>query len=82
MRTTLTLDQDVAIMLERLRKARGQSLKSLVNDALRHGLRHLASPPKRGTPFRTTSVSLGRCRLGSIDNIAEVLAFAEGEAFR
>lgn len=31
--------------------------------------------------FRTRSVDLGRVLVGSIDNIAEVLARAEGEAY-
>ncbi len=82
MRTTLTLDKDVAALLERLRKARGASLKALVNEALREGLRQLASPPRKRAPFRTESVDLGRCRLGNVDNVAEVLAVAEGESFR
>lgn len=38
MRTTLTLDDDVAATLERLRRNRRISLKQLVNEALRHGL--------------------------------------------
>ena len=37
MRTTLTLDEDVAAILERLRKSRDTSLKDLVNEALRRG---------------------------------------------
>ena len=82
MRTTLTLDRDVAAMLERLRKTRRQSLKSLVNEALRQGLKQLASPPRRREPFRTSVVSLGGCRIGSIDNVAELLAVAEGDSFR
>ena len=41
MRTTLTLDDDVAAMLERLRKAREQSRKELVNEALRQGLKQM-----------------------------------------
>ena len=46
MRTTLALDRDVAVMLERLRRARRQGLKSLVNEARRQELRQLASPPE------------------------------------
>jgi hypothetical protein len=34
MRTTLTLDDDVAVQLERLRRARDANLKDLVNEAL------------------------------------------------
>jgi hypothetical protein len=82
MRTTLTLDDDVAALLERLRKARNESLKQLVNEALRKGLKQLSSPPEKLTPLRTTSVDLGRCLVGNVDNVAEVLAVAEGESLR
>jgi len=82
MRTTLTLDDDVAAVLERLRKAGDQSLKELVNEALRRGLKQIDTPPKPRKPFRTKSVDVGRCRVGSIDNVAEALAVAEGESFR
>jgi len=34
MRTTLTLEDDVAAVLERLRKSRNVSMKDLINDAL------------------------------------------------
>ena len=46
MRTTLTLDKDVAVALERLRKARKASLKAVVNEALRQGLARMAAPPR------------------------------------
>jgi hypothetical protein len=82
MRTTLTLDDDVAATLERLRKNRQQSLKDLVNEALRQGFMQMDERPKRRKPFRTPSVDLGRCQIGSIDNVAEVLAIAEGESFK
>jgi hypothetical protein len=82
MRTTLTLDDDVAAVLERLRKAREQSLKDLVNEALRRGLKEMGAWPQRREPFRTSSVDVGRSRIGSIDNVAEALAVAEGESFR
>lgn len=82
MRTTLTLDNDVAALIARLRKARGASLKDLVNEGLREGLKHMTAPPPTHAPLRTESVNLGRCLLGNIDNVAEVLAVAEGESFR
>ena len=82
MRTTLTLDDDVAAMLERLRKSREQSLKELVNEALRHGLKQMSIRPERRELFRTRCVDLGDCRTGSIDNVAEALAIAEGDSFR
>ena len=82
MRTTLTLDKDVAAVIERLRKSRRQSLKDIINEALREGLKHIAAPPRVRPPVRTKSVDLGRCLLGNLDNVAEVIAAAEGESFK
>jgi predicted RNA polymerase sigma factor len=82
MRTTLTLDDDVAARIERLRETRKESLKDIVNAALREGLKHLAGPREKRVPFRTEAVDLGRCLIGNVDNVAEVLAVAEGESFR
>jgi hypothetical protein len=81
MRTTLTLDDGVAVQLERLRRARGASLKDLVNEALRRGLRDLSAPPRRRKAFRTRAFHLGK-PLISIDNVAEALAYPEGESFK
>jgi hypothetical protein len=82
MRTTLTLDDDVAIQLKRLMTRRRSSLKDVVNEALREGLRKLAEPPRRPAGYRTPGVSLGRCLIGSLDDVAEALAVAEGESHR
>ena len=82
MRTTLTIDDDVAAELERLQLARHVRLKDLVNDALRRGLKDMRSRPKRSEPFRTLTVALGRMRVANIDNIGETLAIAESEAFK
>lgn len=80
MRTTLSLDEDVAALLARVQKARKVSLKQVVNEALRQGLRQMSSPTAPRQPYHTPEVSLGRCLVGSIDDVAEVLAVAEGEA--
>lgn len=82
MRTTLSLDDDVAALLRRVLKSRKASLKAVVNQALREGLRRMAAPPARQRPYRTTPVSLGRCLVDNVDDVAEVLAHAEGDAFR
>src|SRR5258708_7783832 len=74
MRTTLTLDDDVAAVLERLRRSRNASLKQLINEALRRGLKDMSSRPKRREPVRTRSIALGRVRIFGIDNIGEALA--------
>jgi len=82
MRTTLTLDDDVATVLERLRKSRNKSLKHLVNEALRRGLKDMSNRAKRRECFQTRSVALGRLRIAGLDNIGEALAIAEGEAYK
>jgi hypothetical protein len=81
MRTTLTLDDDVAAKLLELRKSENRGLKSLVNEVLRQGLGQYGRRSRRGR-VRTRAVALGRCKLGSIDNTAEVLAVAEGDLHR
>lgn len=82
MRTTLTLDPDVAALLQRVRDARGASLKDAVNEALRRGLKQMSEHGPQGSRRYTEAVSLGRCLIGDLDDVAEALAVAEGEAFR
>jgi hypothetical protein len=82
MRTTLSLDDDVAATLERLRRSRRISLKRLVNEALRRGLDDMGRRRKPREAVRTRAVALGRVRIAGIDNIGEALAIAEGESFK
>lgn len=82
MRTTLTLDDDVAALLKRAQARRKEPLKKIVNDALREGLARMTAPRPQSALYRTPPMSLGRCLVGSLDDIAEVLALGEGEAFR
>jgi hypothetical protein len=81
MRTTLSLDDDVAAALERLRSERDASYKELVNEALRQGLRQMGRKERRSR-YRTRAAHLGPSLIGSLDDVAEALAIAEGEAFR
>lgn len=80
MRTTLTLDSDVASRIERLRKDR--PLRLVVNEALRIGLDQLESgqgvPTKR---YRVKPVQ-GRPRRTDLDDVAVVIAELEGDAWR
>jgi hypothetical protein len=82
MRTTLSLDPDVAILLEKVRKAKRLSLKQAVNEALRAGLMQLMTPPPRRASFHTGTIDLGRCLIGNLDDISEALAAGEGESFK
>ena len=78
MRTTLSLEDDVARGLERLRREREAPFKQIVNDVLRAGLAALASRPGPRAPYETPPV-IGKPRLPDLDNIADAIAFAEGE---
>jgi predicted transcriptional regulator len=82
MRTTITLDDDVAKLLSRARHQKKASLKEVINEALRQGLIAMHTPAVRRRPFETKSVDLGECLVGNVDDVAEALAVAEGEAFR
>jgi hypothetical protein len=81
MRTTLTLDEDVAKLIERIRKQRSATLRDVVNEALREGLPRLEAPARPRKRHQTKSVSLGGCLLGDVDDVADVLALAEGDGF-
>jgi hypothetical protein len=78
----VTFDDDVAAALEQLRRARGTRFKTLVNEVLREGLKTMRAPRPNARPFTTGTVDLGRPRLANLDNVTEVLAIAEGDAFR
>ena len=82
MRTTLTLDDDVAVLLEKTRRAKGVSFKQIANEALRAGLSQLTTSGQRRPRFKTRHADLGRCLIGSLDDVSEALATGEGEAFR
>jgi len=82
MRTTLTLDDDVAEQLATLRLKRGVRLKTLVNDALRRGLATRKTPSLRGKNVRTRAFDAGTPLIPSLDDIAEVIALGDDEQFR
>jgi hypothetical protein len=73
MRTTLTLADDVAAAVERIRRERSIGLSEAVNELVRAGLVTHDKPP---TPFRQTSHDLGRGV--DFDNIADTLETLDG----
>jgi hypothetical protein len=79
MRTTLTLDPDVAALLRRVARRRGTSFKETVNDALRRGLESIVKPAASPESYRLTPWNLGGSVVGSLDNVEEVLSRVEGE---
>jgi hypothetical protein len=78
MRTTLTLDPDVAAKARMGSTRLGKPFKEVINEALRIGLEQVLNPPT-AKPYRTKPRPLGLREGFSYDNIAELLACAEGE---
>ena len=78
MRTTLTIDDDIAARLRQL--ASKQRFKETVNRALRLGL-HAMENPGPEQPACTTPVP-GQPRTQNIGNIAEVLASVERDDWK
>ena len=60
MRITLTLDDDVAAALQRVRRTRNANLKDVVNDALRRGLNDLSTTLDRAGASDSDSERLKR----------------------
>ena len=75
MRTTLTLDPDVAAQLKAEVRRRRKPFKELVNEYLRKGLN--APAPKRGT-FRVKARPLNPRPGFDFDNIGALLEQIEG----
>ena len=82
MRTTLTLDEDVAARLKAEARRTGRSFKETVNEALRRSLSSSRGRPSEA-PFRIDARDLGRLRPGlSLDNVADLVEQAEGPRHR
>jgi hypothetical protein len=58
MRTTLTIDDDLAAQIEELRRRKGLSMKNAVNTLLREGLKQQLEP-LQAKRFRTKTHKLG-----------------------
>lgn len=82
MRTTLTLDDDVAALLRQLQEERRLGLKELVNQGLREGLPRLGQVGEAREKYHTQTRDLGELLVGSLDDVSEVLAISEGESFK
>lgn len=76
MRTTVTLADDVAAAVERLRRERGVGLSEAVNDLVRAGL----TGPRERRPFRQKTHDLGPGI--DVSNIADALETLDGPAAR
>jgi Arc/MetJ family transcription regulator len=71
-RTTITLDDDVAAAVERVRQERGIGVSAAVNELVRRGLTR--APARAAFVQRTSN---GGARL-DVSNVAEVLDLLDG----
>jgi len=82
MRTTLTLDDDVANKLKAETRRSGKAFKEVVNEFLRLGLNLRRSTAGRQR-FTVVARDLGNLKPGlGLDNVGELLERAEGPAHR
>lgn len=80
MRTTLTLDDQLAKSLQERAHQSRQSFKEVVNQALSLGLNAMEQPPPLAR-YRLKAVSMGRPRAGiTIDKALELASQLEDDA--
>jgi hypothetical protein len=79
-RTTLSLDDDVATLLRRELRRSGTSLKATVNHFLRLGL--MVSERRQQKPFVVHPRALGLPAGLSYDNVEDLIEALEGTAHR
>lgn len=80
MRTTITIDEDIAIKLRTIQRDSEQSFKTVVNSVLRKGL--IEREQKTEAQLSTPTLNLGTCRYPDIDNISDMLEAAEGKEYK
>jgi hypothetical protein len=84
MRTTLTLDADLAVALRRRVRQTGTSWKQVVNDAIRAGLDATEIAPRRKKParYRTPVHDPGPPAVRGVHGVHALLELAEGDGYR
>ena len=78
MRTTLTLDEDVALKLQKEARRSGRAFKEVVNELLRRALNERPRAPQK--PFQVHAYPLGLQPGVSIDHVSELLEHIDGPA--
>jgi hypothetical protein len=81
MRTTLTLDDDVAAKLKAESRRAGKPFREIVNDTLRRGLASRRATAQR-QPFKIVARDLGLKQGLSLDNVWELIEQVEGPLHR
>jgi len=81
MRTTLTLDEDVAFQLKSETRKSGKPFKQVVNETLREGFL-MRKKAKELPPYRVKARPLGLRPGLSLDSISKLLEEVEGPLHR
>ena len=81
MRTTLTIDDDIAKALKQRARENGVSFKAIVNDVLRRGLSTGDKPPRRRGGFKVEASHRGFCAGIDIQRLNQLVDDMETEAF-
>jgi len=76
-RSTLTLDDDVAALLKQEMRKSGEPFKQVVNRAIRDGLTAAKQPSKK--PFKVKAFDLG---VPHFEKVQELLEYLEGPEYR
>lgn len=77
MRTTLTLDDDVAALLKKEARKSGEPFKQVLNRIIRLGFVAAKEPPRK--PFKVKPINLG---LPHYDKVEDLLERLEGPDYR
>lgn len=77
MRTTLSLDDDVAVLLKKEARQTGEPFKQIVNRYLRRGIAASKQPARK--PFKVKPFNLG---LPPFTKVEELLEWLEGPDHR
>jgi hypothetical protein len=76
-RTTLTLEEDVAKLIEQEVKRSGEPFKTTINRLLRAGL-SATRQPRKSKPFKVKPIAMGLREGLSYDSVSTLLEEAEG----
>lgn len=77
MRTTLTLDDDVAALLKERCHARDESFKAVVNEILRVGLDAVREEAPESSTYAVKPFKVGRPRNPAVTSSGELLAMID-----
>jgi len=80
-RTTITLDDDVATMLRAIHEKEKKTFKQVVNEVLRLGIMEKQPDSEKLAHYETPLLQTGPCLYPNLDSVADILAAAEKEDY-